>query len=39
LFILLKHHWSVSPSDWQMIVSTALAAFFTIVRPPVPTHV
>jgi hypothetical protein len=39
LFILLKQKWSVSAKDWQTISSTALEAFMTLVRLPVPTHV
>jgi hypothetical protein len=39
LFILLKQKWSLSISEWQMIVSTALTTFLTLVQLPVPTHV
>jgi hypothetical protein len=39
LFILLKQKWSLSNSQWQMIVSTALTTFLTLVQPTVPTHV
>lgn len=39
LFILLKQKWSLSTSEWQRIIGNALAAFTTIVQPPVPTHV
>jgi hypothetical protein len=39
LFILLKQKWSLSASEWQEIVSTALMAFLTMVQHPVPTLV
>ncbi len=39
LFILLKQKWSLSTSDWQAIVGTALTELTTIVQYPVPTHV
>ncbi len=39
LFILLKQKWSLSTSEWQEIISTALAVFLSLVQQPVPTHV
>jgi hypothetical protein len=39
LFILLKQKWSVSASEWQELVTTALMSFMSMVQHPVPTHV
>jgi hypothetical protein len=39
LFILLKQKWSVSASEWQVLVTTALTSFSSLVQHPVPTHV
>ncbi|MEM4655300.1 MAG: transposase, partial [Thermosphaera sp.] len=39
LFILLMQKWSLSTGEWHRIIRNALAAFTTIVQPPVPTHV
>jgi hypothetical protein len=39
LFILLKQKWSVSASEWQVLVTTALTSFISLVQHPVPTHV
>lgn len=39
LFILLKQKWSVSASEWQTLVTTALTSFMSLVQHPVPTHV
>jgi hypothetical protein len=39
LFILLKQKWSLSTSEWQEIVTQALASFLTLVQHPVPTRV
>ncbi len=39
LFILLKQKWSLSASEWQNLLASALASFLTMVQHPVPTHV
>ncbi|MEO0133015.1 MAG: transposase [candidate division WOR-3 bacterium] len=39
LFILIMQKWSLSTSEWHRIICNALAAFITIVPPPVLTYV
>ena len=39
LFILLKQKWSLSVSQWQKLVYSALTSFTIMVQHPVPTHV
>ncbi|MEA4909178.1 MAG: hypothetical protein VB089_16265 [Anaerolineaceae bacterium] len=39
LFILLKQKWSLPTREWLALLEQALAAFLTLVRHPVPSHV
>jgi len=36
---LLKQKWSLPTREWLALLEQALAAFLTLVRHPVPSHV